>query len=133
MYESQYEGNMKKIFQIPGPRGKLGILPSPRNMIMKKYEGNMKKYEGTMKKYEGNMKKYVGNMKIRTFPIIWAVGLEKISQHHSPPRPWDLEKIPVQVLAIETCFMSIDELLVPRILSKSRSPYIREELNMKEI
>ena len=29
--------------------------------------------------------------------------------------------------------MSIDELLVARILSKSRSPYIREELNMKEI
>ena len=43
------------------------------------------------------------------------------------------KQIPVQVPAIETCFMSIDELLVPWIVSKSRSPHIREELNMKEI
>ena len=44
------------------------------------------------------------------------------------PRSWDLEE---QVPAIETCFMSIDELLVARILSKSRSPYIRGVLNFE--
>ena len=42
-------------------------------------------------------------------------------------------KFPVQVPTIETCFMSIDKILVARILSKSRSPYIRGELNMKEM
>jgi len=50
-----------------------------------------------MKKYEGNMKKY-----------------EEIRRN----------KIPVQVPTID---MSIDELLVARILSKSRSPCIRGE------
>ena len=64
----KYEGiwrNMKKFFQIPGPRGKLGIFPSPTNV--KKYEGNMKKCEGTMKKYEN-----------KDSPDIWAVGVPGI-------------------------------------------------------
>ena len=34
--KAQYEGNMKKFFHVPGPRGKLGIFPSPMNM--KEYE-----------------------------------------------------------------------------------------------
>ena len=58
----------------------------------------------------------------------------EFSAHPPFEKYFDLKiKIPVQVPAIETCFMSIDELLVARILSKSRSPYIRAELNMKEI
>ena len=41
-------------------------------------------------------------------------------------------KISVQVPAIETCFMSIDEILVARVLLRSRSSYIRGELNVKK-
>ena len=37
-------------------------------------------------------------------------------------------KIPVQVPAIERCFMSIDE--IARIFSKSRSPYIGGEIGI---
>ena len=49
MYQSltKYEGNnMKKFSQVSGPRGKLGIFLSLKNM--KKYEENMKKYEENM-------------------------------------------------------------------------------------
>ena len=53
---------------------------------------------------------------------------------HPKPFKWRCSviiiKIPVQVPAIETCFMSIDEILVTWILSKSRSPYMRGELNI---
>ena len=42
----------------------------------------------------------------------------------SPFWLWDLE-IPVQVPAIETCFMSIDEILVVRIFSKSQCLYYK--------
>ena len=53
-----------------------------------------------MKKNVGNMKKIRRNMK-----ILWV---------------WDLE-IPVQVPAIKTCFISVDE--IARIFLKSQSLY----------
>ena len=61
-----------------------------------------------------------------------SVNREKKKKIRASPQALGLGKIPVQVSAIETCFMSMDELLVARILSKSWSPYIRRELNMKK-
>ena len=52
--------------------------------------------------------------------------------NHRDFRLFPSTKIPVQVPAIETCFMSTDEILVARILSKSRSLYIRGEFNVKK-
>ena len=46
---AQYEGNMKKFFQVPGPRWKLGIFPSPRALEEARNLRNMKKYERIMK------------------------------------------------------------------------------------
>jgi len=42
-YTYKRRAHYEEIFQVPGPRGKLGIFLCPRNM--KKYEENMKKYE----------------------------------------------------------------------------------------
>jgi len=59
----KYDGNMKKFFQVPGPRGKLGIFLCP---------GNMKECEEICGKYEN-----------KDSPYIWAVGLGKISRSSS--------------------------------------------------
>ena len=45
----------------------------------------------------------------------------------SPCMFWDLE-IPVQSPAIETCFMSVDE--ITHMFSKSQSPYIGGEIGI---
>ena len=80
----KYEGMFELSPYIrAGPRGKLGIFLSPRNMktFMKKIWRKYRNYEGYMKKYKGNMK-YMGKMKKYTenkdFPYISAVGLGKI-------------------------------------------------------
>ena len=77
---------MKKFFQVPGPRGKLGIFPSPRAFEKARNFYKSQKYEENMKEYEQDMTKYkeiCGKYENKDSPYIWAVGLRKISSSSS--------------------------------------------------
>jgi len=43
---------MKKFFQVPGPREKLGIFPNPRALEEARNFSKSQEYEENMKEYE---------------------------------------------------------------------------------